>query len=99
MTDETVKLRDGKGTAWEHGEDAPLDWQKHLVSEEKVETKGESGKPTFKYQRIKGRRNDLWWCEVACTLGAIIRQLIRPVLATVTKDGATAVDTTEPVAG
>ncbi len=80
VTDETVKLRDGKDTGWEHGQDTPEDWLKHTVSEEKIETKGEHGKPTFKYERIKGRRNDLWWCEVAVTLGALILGILRPVV-------------------
>ena len=54
VTDETVKLRDNPNSGWEHGEDTPDDWQKHLVSEEKVESRGESGKPTFHYKKRRG---------------------------------------------
>lgn len=78
VTDETVKLRDGKDTGWEHGKDTPEDWHRHAVSEEKVMGRGKGSKPTFRYERIKQRRNDLWWCEVAVTLGAIILQILRP---------------------
>ena len=79
VTDETVKLRDNPDVDhWAHGEDTPEDWHKHAVSEEKVQGKGRGSKPTFRYERIKQRRNDLWWCEVACTLGAIILGILRP---------------------
>ena len=55
-------------------------------------------KPTFKYERMKGRRNDLWWCEVAVTLGAIILGILRPVLADAeAKTDAPGVDTAEAV--
>lgn len=77
VTDETVRLRSGLGPAWEHGEDTPPDWPKHALSEVKTETKGDTGKPTYKYVRIKHRRNDLWWCEVAHTLGAIVKEVLR----------------------
>ncbi len=89
VTDETVRLRaGGKGSpAWEHGTDASPDWQKHLVSETKVASNVEAGKPTFKYVRIKGRRNDLWWCEVAATLGMIIMGVLRPTASEATDEG------------
>lgn len=80
VTDEAVRLRSGKGPAWEHGEDTPADWHKHLWSEQKEQRtgSGDKGKPVFTYVRIRQRRNDLWWCEVAATLCAIMLDLLRP---------------------
>ncbi len=91
VTDETVRLRTGgKGSpAWEHGTDTSPDWQKHLVSETKVATNAAAAIPVFKYVKIKGRRNDLWWCEVAATLGMIIMGVLRPTASEPVEDAET----------
>ena len=88
VTHETVKWRDNPKSGWEHGVDTPEDWQKHAIAEEKIEKRGEAGKPTYSYERIKGRRNDLWWCEVAITLGAIILGILKPSVPETPEDHA-----------